>query len=256
MKKGQKLWSREELILAINLYCKLPFGKMHKLNPDIIEFSKLIGRSSGAVAWKLGNFASFDPSLQERGIRGAKNASKLDKEIWEQFYGNWESLAYESERLLAHWENTDLKEKYKINIEQTPTGKEKYDIVKRRVNQAFFRSMILASYDNKCCITGISHSELLVAGHIKKWSEDKENRLNPRNGIAINAFHDKAFESGLITITPEYKIKVSPKILESKRTQAIEDYLVKYDNEPIQLPTRFLPDKRFLVYHNTTRFNQ
>lgn len=40
MKQGQKLWTREELILAINLYCKLPFGKLHKNNPEIIELAK------------------------------------------------------------------------------------------------------------------------------------------------------------------------------------------------------------------------
>jgi putative restriction endonuclease len=45
MKPGQILWTREELILAINLYCKLPFGKMHKTNPDIVDLAKLIGQS-------------------------------------------------------------------------------------------------------------------------------------------------------------------------------------------------------------------
>jgi putative restriction endonuclease len=39
MKEGQQLWTREELILAINLYCKIPFGKMHHRNPLIIAFA-------------------------------------------------------------------------------------------------------------------------------------------------------------------------------------------------------------------------
>ena len=82
MKSGQKLWTKEELILAINLYCKLPFGKMHKGNAEIINFGKLVDRTPSAIALKLGNFASFDPTLKARGIKGASNASKLDKQIW------------------------------------------------------------------------------------------------------------------------------------------------------------------------------
>lgn len=81
MKEGQSLWTREELILAFNLYCKLPFGKMHKGNPEIIHLASLIGRTNSSVALKLGNLASLDPSLQARGIKGAQNTSKLDKEI-------------------------------------------------------------------------------------------------------------------------------------------------------------------------------
>lgn len=60
-----------------------------------------------------------------------------------------------------------------------------------RVNQSFFRNLILSSYNNCCCITGIQQSELLIAGHISPWGLDEKNRLNPRNGIAINALHEK-----------------------------------------------------------------
>jgi len=42
MRNTQNLWTREELILAINLYCKLPFGKLHRLNPQVIQLSGLI----------------------------------------------------------------------------------------------------------------------------------------------------------------------------------------------------------------------
>lgn len=87
MKKGQKLWTKDELILAINLYCKLPFGRLHKNTAEIIELANLLDRSNNAIAYKLVNFASLDPSLQKRGIKGASNTSKLDKEVWDEFYG-------------------------------------------------------------------------------------------------------------------------------------------------------------------------
>ena len=68
MKEGQKLWTRDELILAINLYCKLPFGRLHRLNPQVINLANLIDRTPGSVAYKLVNFASLDPALKARGI--------------------------------------------------------------------------------------------------------------------------------------------------------------------------------------------
>lgn len=254
MKMGQKLWTREELILAINLYCKLPFGRLHRLNPQVIHLSELINRTPSSVAYKLVNFASLDPSLKIRGIKGASNASKLDKEIWNEFYNNWEELPYESESLLAKFENKAIEDISPIEINDLPEGKTRESIVKVRVNQSFFRSSILASYNNTCCITGLNQSELLIAGHIKPWSVDEKNRLNPRNGIAINALHDRAFENGLITITPEYKIQISNVILKQKRTEALEKYFLQYENKDIILPSRFLPDIEFLKYHNNYRF--
>ena len=78
--------------------------------------------------------------------------------------------------------------------------------------------------------------------------------MNPRNGIAINALHDKAFENGLITITPDFRIKISETLLKNKNTKSIEDYFLKYDNKEIILPSKFLPDEEFLKYHNEYRF--
>src|SRR5665213_913767 len=251
MKEGQKLWSRDELVLAINLYCKLPFGRLHQRNPEIIILAKLINRTPGSVAYKLVNFASLDPSLKARGIKGAINASKLDKEIWNEFINNWDILPYESEKLLAKFENTTIEKLNHIPENELPKdGKTREQIVKVRVNQSFFRSSILASYNNTCCITGIQQTELLIAGHIKPWGIDEKNRLNPQNGIAINGLHDKAFETGLITITPDYKIKVSSILAKQNKNQSIKEFFLKYDNQSIILPSRFWPDKEFLEYHN------
>lgn len=257
MKEGQKLWSREELLLAINLYCKTPFGKIHSRNPSLIQLAELINRTPSSVAFKLVNFASLDPSLQERGIKGASNTSKLDKVIWDEFYNNWDACAFESEKLIAQLTNSTLEAHSQTDLQEPiKEGKTKEQLVKIRINQAFFRSTILASYNNTCCITGLQHPSLLVAGHIKPWSLDEANRLNPRNGILINALHDKAFENGLLTITPDYKIKISSSILKKKTSLAEEAYLSKYHNQSIILPSRFIPDTAFLQYHNDVRFIQ
>lgn len=246
-------WTREESILAINLYMKLPFGKMHNSNPEVIKLSKLIPRSPSAIARKLGNFASFDPSLQERGVGGLPHTSKLDQEIWDEFYNDWESLSYESEALRAKYEGKEIKEMADPIFEKE--GLDKTSQVKTRVNQNFFRAAILASYNYTCCITGISLPTLLVAGHIKKWSEDKKNRMNPHNGLCLNVFHDKAFEQGLITITLDYTVQVSPVIMNEKNTKN-KQWLEPYHNKSITLPNKFLPDANFLKVHNESRFLQ
>jgi putative restriction endonuclease len=255
MKEGQKLWTREELILAVNLYCKIPFGRLHRLNPEVINLAALIGRTSSSVAYKLVNFASLDPSLKARGIKGASNASNLDKEIWKEFFNHWDELPFESEKLLAKIEKTTVEKLNHIPETELPKeGKVREQMVKIRVNQSFFRSSILASYNNTCCITGIQQPEFLIAGHIKPWSVDEKNRLNPQNGIAINALHDKAFETGLLTITTDFKVKISPVLLKQKKSKSIEDYFIKYDKKDIILPSRFLPDVELLKYHNEVRF--
>ena len=58
-------------------------------------------------------------------------------------------------------------------------------MVKQRVNQWFFRRAVLAAYGARCCITGLDVPQLLVAGHIAPWSKDKQNRVNPQNGICL-----------------------------------------------------------------------
>lgn len=254
MKHGQKLWTRDELILTINLYCKLPFGRLHRNNPDVKHLANLLGRTENSVAFKLVNFASLDPSLQARGIKGASNVSNLDKEIWTEFSNHWDVLPYESERLLAKFENTTVEELNHIPESELPKeGKERDQIVRVRVNQSFFRSTVLAAYNNTCCITGLQQRDFLVAGHIRPWGLDEANRLNPRNGIAINSLHDKAFESGFLTITPDYKVKISP-ILLKQENESSRKFFHEYEGRQLILPSRFLPDINFLKYHNNERF--
>ena len=256
MKEGQTLWSREELILAVNLYCKLPFGKMHKGNNEIIGLAAIVGRTPSSIALKLGNFASFDPTLQARGIKGASNASKLDREIWDEFYDNWDAALIESEKLMAKVKNTTVEKLNNIDISDIPKeGLEKKRLVKTRINQCIFRNIILATYNNRCCITGISNPELLIASHILPWSKDEKNRMNPMNGLALNALHDKAFEVGLITIDADtYKIKISLSLNKKNVPSSIKDNFFDYEGKEILLPDKFLPDKGFLKVHNTSRF--
>jgi putative restriction endonuclease len=241
-------WTRTELILAINLYCKTPFGRIHNRNPEIIKLAKLIDRTPSSVSYKLANFASIDPSLPRK---GASNVSKLDIDVWNEFFNDWEKLAFESENLFSKHDNNSLA----TDIEILPLeGYNREGVVKIRVNQAFFRKTVLASYNFKCCITGLSIAELLVASHIIPWSKDEKNRLNPRNGLCLNVLHDKAFDKGLISISEKFRIIVSNRLKDSAKSPE-KELINKYDGLPISLPNRFLPDREFLSYHRKNIFN-
>ena len=252
----QDLWTKEQTIIALNLYCKIPFNRVSSNHPDIIRIANIIGRSPNSVKMKIGNFGSFDPELKRRGIVGLANTSKMDVEVWNEFNSNWENLAYESELLISKFSNKSIEEVSSISLENIPMGRERDAIIKQRVNQSFFRSTILSSYNSRCCITGLSIPDFLVASHIVPWSKDETNRLNPRNGICINSIHDKAFDKGFITITSDYKVKVSTYLDDFKKDEAVIDFFLKHSNKSIVLPDKFLPSKEFLDYHFQTIFKK
>ena len=75
-------WTREETIVAFNVYCKVPFKNSSKTNPTIIKYANIIGRSPSALNMKVGNFGRLDPELKKQGIVGLGNGSKLDEIVW------------------------------------------------------------------------------------------------------------------------------------------------------------------------------
>jgi putative restriction endonuclease len=249
-------WTREQTIVALNLYCKIPFNKVNSTHIDIIRIAKIIGRTPNSVKMKIGNFGSFDLDLKKRGIVGLSNASKLDKLVWDEFNDNWEALAYESELLISKFLNEPIERVTGIDIYNLPEGKERIAIIKQRVNQSFFRSTVLSSYNLKCCATGLSISDFLVASHIIPWAKDTKNRLNPHNGLCLNSIHDKAFDRGFITVTTDYKIKVSSYFNDFHKDNAVEEFFLKYENQPIILPNKFPPSKEFLEYHHENIFKK
>jgi len=242
---ARRNWTREELIVAFNLYCRTPFGRIHNRNPEIIETAEAIGRSPSALSWKLANFSRFDPSVTGRKLVGATHGSSLDRQVWEEFSANWNELAYESEKLRVKFLGVLVEDKYS---EAFPEGRDRESSVKVRVNQGFFRSMILATYEGRCCLTGLAIPELLNASHIVPWRVDKKNRTNPRNGLCLNALHDKAFDRGLISVDEDFRILVSPAVKRAK-SDSHGELLLQYEGGKIQMPHHFLPDPAFLAYH-------
>lgn len=257
MSVKRRNWTREEIILAFDLYCKLPFSKISKTNEQIIELAAIIGRTPSSVGLKMANIARFDTELQSRNISGMSHGSKLDEKVWNEFCNNWEELSYQAQMILAEKKQTSIEKMLEYtDIEKIPTGEYRERLIKTRVGQYFFRMSVLSAYSNRCCITGLNKPELLIASHIKPWKDSniQTERTNPSNGLCLNALHDKAFDRGLITIDYNYNIVVSGKLKDSDMDSETKAWFEYYDQKRIILPDRFLPGKEFIEYHNDMVF--
>ncbi len=259
-------WTREHFLIALNLYCKLPFGKLDKGNPLIIEVAAKMGRTPSSLAMKLVNFASLDPVVIARGRKGLGGATKQDRAMWAAFRSNIDALAPESEVLLhdlfTHDENKDVDflERDRVHLEPSnrvpPTGPtEKLSVVKLRRGQQFFRQSILNAYGVRCCISGISVPRLLVASHIRPWNAFPEDRLNLRNGLCLSSLHDAAFDSGLITLDEKLRVVLSPRLRKHFPQPALEQNFVAYEGQPIRKPDILAePSPDFLKHHRQVIF--
>jgi putative restriction endonuclease len=151
-------WTRDQRLIALNLYCKLPFGKLHKGNPIIKEVAAKMGRTPSSLALKLCNFASLDPVLHARGIAGMKGAANEDRSIWSEFKENITTLGPVSEELLHDLLTTKQQEEVNLldhdrvqlepdrNLPAPSAITEALATVKIRRGQQFFRQTILSAY--------------------------------------------------------------------------------------------------------------
>lgn len=247
-------WTRQQLLVAFNLYCQMPFGKMHSRNPEIIKYAELIGRTPSALAMKLTNIASLDPAITSTGRKGLEGASAADKAMWQEMQSDWDNFVIGAEQASTGFGVTteelvgsDNEPPWSDDVTDY-TGKSRTAQTTVRVGQNFFRRSVLSAYDYRCCITGLAQPKLLVASHVVPWRIDASNRLNPRNGLCLSMLHDKAFDLGIITIAENMTVKVSPKYGEST-DDFFNEALLAYDGKVIALPEKFSPDNEFLSYH-------
>ena len=247
----RKLWTRDELILALNLYLKLPFGKLHSGTPEIIHLANLLGRTAGSIAMRLNNFTSVDPYHQQRGIGGLPGGRKQVEPIWAEFINNKDALLFESERILAEIEHTSIEEKFSDELRGTEHLKGEYKLreVKIRVNQNVFRQIVIANYSGKCAITGIDISDLLLASHIIPWSKNEAERLNPENGICLSALFDRAYDKGYISINEKFEILLSSYLKKKNKEEYYSKYFASLLGTKIILPKKYYPKKDFLQFH-------
>ena len=95
-----------------------------------------------------------------------------------------------------------------LNDESIPIT-ERETIVEARVGQGRFRKQLIDKY-GKCLITGVDNPRLLVASHIKPWTQsDSHDKLSVYNGLLLTPTFDKLFDNGFITFSENGKLLVS-----------------------------------------------
>ena len=261
----RQLWTREEFMLVMNLYTKIRYGQFNTNNSEVKKRASLIGKTPGAVAYKLVHFAGLDPFHKERGIKGLANPGIKAVAIYNEFQENWNEMLYESEVLLAKAQNTTVEktffsktelEKIDANIIGDKKGLDIKRLIKTRVNQTLFRKIVINNYSNSCAICGINLPELVIASHILKWSDNENERLNPSNGICFCNTHDKAFELGFISVNADYNILISKKLDEISDKKTLDVVFYRHEKNKLIMPDKYFPNKDFLDMHYKNRFVQ
>lgn len=246
-----QLWTRDELVLAFELYCRIPFQRTKATDWRVKELAAILHRTPASVARKLGNFGAFDPQLAARNISGLAHASKLDKAIWDEFHEDWSGLIVRAHDLRLKRE--PLKREHAPLT--APTGpSEKIVTVKQRLHQAFFHEAVMSSYNNRCCITGLPLVECLVAGHIVPWSVDEQRRADPTNGVCMSATFDRLFDCGLVTIEDDLTVSISKRV-RGLKDESTNHLIATYHGQKIIPPARFYPDRACLHWHRENVFD-
>ncbi|MEH6849438.1 HNH endonuclease [Bacillus pseudomycoides] len=101
------------------------------------------------------------------------------------------------------------------NLSISTTEKER--LIKSRIGQGKFKKLLLER-ECKCALCGVTDPRVLIASHIKPWSEStNEERLDVNNGLLLCPNHDALFDKHLISFDERGKIVISETLNETVR---------------------------------------
>jgi putative restriction endonuclease len=125
-------------------------------------------------------------------------------------------------------------------------------LARGRLGQGAFRVLVIDAYERRCAVTGEKTLPVLEAAHIKPYSLNGPHRLN--NGILLRSDLHKLFDLGYVTVTPDLRLEVSPRL--KADWQNGKEYYAHHG-----VPLRFSPmdpssrpNPEFLRWHNESRF--
>lgn len=244
-----KPWTREDTIIAYALYCVIPFSKLSNSNPMIKAVAEIMGRSPASLKMKICNLAALDPDFLATGRVGLwGGVSQMDRAVFAEFSNDWPALSATAEKLVALPIFDIAEPVYNGDSRKKKTYAELSDKQERK----FFRRAVMSAYDGRCCITGMTIPQMLIASHIKPYaaSDKGTERANPANGLLLNAFYDRAFDNGLMTVLPDLTIKISDYVKDGYSDENTKDWLLGIEGTKIRRPARFAPKRDLLAYHN------
>jgi putative restriction endonuclease len=262
MATGKK-WTRDELLVALNLYHKLTFGQLHARNPVIMALADKLERGANSVAMKLCNLASLDPALKLRGIKGLEGASALDRSVWDEFHANLNESAPASEEAFRHLFNARASDELEVSprsgvliTKRPPMGPTEAEAtVKLRRGQQYFREAVINNSGGCCSVSRLAVRDLLIASHILPWGTHPAHRLDVRNGLCLSALHDAAFDRGLISFDDDLRMLISPRLKSQLTQDSVRVNFGAHEGESLHFPDdAALPDLGFMSEHRKKIF--
>jgi putative restriction endonuclease len=233
---GQSLFEISDVALIENLLrlVNAEAKKMKHQQPSIFDHGNPNQRS-----YPLNNFCSA-------ALKSLKKYAEYEQEVLtaDEIVAQESNPRNISSKLLAHFDITKI-------------GEDQVSMTKQRKGQDYFRRMILSNYGRRCALTGIDIPQLLLASHIIPWSDKhhKKDRLNPCNGICLSALYDKAFDKGLITISPDdFTVQLSSALREYETQEYYDRHFGCIIGRKLMLPTEYQPNREFLAYHKDKVF--
>lgn len=124
-------------------------------------------------------------------------------------------------------------------------------VARARLGQGTFRILVTDAYNRRCAMTGEKTLPVLEAAHIRSFSEGGPNRTS--NGLLLRSDLHTLFDSGYMTVTPDYHVEVSPRIREEfnngKEYYALHGSPLTLPDDPAARPAR-----EYLEWHNEKVF--
>jgi 5-methylcytosine-specific restriction protein A len=159
-KERNPSWTRDELILALDLYVRFKGSPPGKGSAEIIELSAILDQLSGSkwhgradfrnpngVYMKLMNFRRFDPLFQAQGKSGLVRGNKLEEIVWRDFASDPLRLARTAEAIKA---NLEVSVGDEAAIEETEEAEEGRTLT--RAHQVRERSRKLVDAKKTACL--------------------------------------------------------------------------------------------------------
>lgn len=250
-------------------------------HPGVVEMARLLGRTEDSVVLKVMNLRTQFSG----GQRGMAHGSKLDADVAQHFGLHFDDLLVAAELMVAEYPSArtvvDLTcprtgptafeaERLPYDPRPSSNGNESTTVLREqavRRGQHLFRGRVMANYDHTCAMCGLhsrlpeANSFLLLASHIQPWARSNDHeRLDHRNGLALCAIHDRAFDWGFVTIDESLRVVVSDHAREHYSPEdRIDGELLKWHGHDLLRPAspRFeLPAERYLAFHREKVFER
>lgn len=124
-------------------------------------------------------------------------------------------------------------------------------LVVPRLGQGTFRVAVTDAYGRACAVTGEHSLPALEAAHIRPYADEGPHDV--RNGLLLRADLHRLFDTGYVTVTPERRLEVSPRLRADYRNG--RSYYPLH-GVVLTLPPAAIeqPDPAFLRYHNERVF--